>query len=103
MNDRPVCIIQVLLSDFICLCFQVARLVENDKMNSHTFKRKVAEPDIEQNDGNSLNNSHFSPQQRARMNDREEREKIVLWRQPLRTLYYFFLEFLILMKDYGVQ
>ncbi|XP_064620062.1 vacuole membrane protein 1-like isoform X2 [Lineus longissimus] len=81
----------------------VARLEDNDKMNSSTFKRKTNEPDIEQNDGNSLNNSHFSAQQKAKMEDRDEREKIVLWRQPLRTFYYFSLEFLILLKDYGVQ
>lgn len=32
--------------------------------------------------------------------DREERQNIVLWRQPLITLQYFSLEILVILKEW---
>jgi len=37
---------------------------------------------------------------RQRRKDQRERHKIVLWRKPIVTLTYFFLELVILLHDY---
>ena len=34
---------------------------------------------------------------------KKERAAIVLWRRPLTTLYYFFLEFLFFIKEVFVR
>ncbi|KAG1650536.1 Vacuole membrane protein 1 [Nymphon striatum] len=47
-------------------------------------------------------NSKFSTLQAdQKMIERKERESIVLWKQPLTTLYYFYLELLADISNYG--
>ncbi|KAM9117837.1 vacuole membrane protein 1 isoform 2-T3 [Pangshura tecta] len=54
----------------------------------------------EQHNGNFTDPS--LPCERKRR-DREERQNIVLWRQPLITLQYFFLETLINLKEWTIK
>ncbi|XP_064127381.1 vacuole membrane protein 1 isoform X3 [Loxodonta africana] len=51
----------------------------------------------EQHNGNFTDSSSMNEKKRR---DREERQNIVLWRQPLITLQYFFLEVLIILKEW---
>uniref|UniRef100_A0A8C3L3W5 Vacuole membrane protein 1 n=1 Tax=Chrysolophus pictus TaxID=9089 RepID=A0A8C3L3W5_CHRPC len=54
----------------------------------------------EQHNGNFTDSSLLSERKRR---DREERLNIVLWRQPLVTLQYFFLETLINLKEWTIK
>ncbi|XP_043355606.1 vacuole membrane protein 1 isoform X2 [Dermochelys coriacea] len=54
----------------------------------------------EQHNGNFTDPSLPCEQKRR---DREERQNIVLWRQPLITLQYFFLETLINLKEWTIK
>ncbi|XP_074640516.1 vacuole membrane protein 1-like isoform X2 [Tubulanus polymorphus] len=38
-----------------------------------------------------------------RLAEKDEREKIVLWKKPLVTLQYFFLELLFILKEYSLK
>ncbi|XP_040857354.1 vacuole membrane protein 1 isoform X2 [Ochotona curzoniae] len=51
----------------------------------------------EQQNGNFTDPSSMNEKKRR---DREERQNIVLWRQPLTTLQYFSLEVLIILKEW---
>ncbi|KAK2537368.1 Vmp1 [Columba guinea] len=54
----------------------------------------------EQHNGNFTDSSLLSERKRR---DREERLNIVLWKQPLVTLQYFFLETLINLKEWTIK
>ncbi|NWZ48997.1 VMP1 protein, partial [Haliaeetus albicilla] len=54
----------------------------------------------EQHNGNFTDSSLLSERKRR---DREERLNILLWRQPLVTLQYFFLETLINLKEWTIK
>uniref|UniRef100_A0A803SPC4 Ribosomal protein S6 kinase beta-1 n=1 Tax=Anolis carolinensis TaxID=28377 RepID=A0A803SPC4_ANOCA len=54
----------------------------------------------EQHNGNFTEPSSLGEQKRK---DREERQGIVLWRKPLVTLQYFFLETLISLKEWTIK
>ncbi|XP_072209906.1 vacuole membrane protein 1 [Excalfactoria chinensis] len=54
----------------------------------------------EQHNGSFTDSSSLSERKRR---DREERLNIVLWRQPLVTLQYFFLETLINLKEWTIK
>ncbi|NWI62350.1 VMP1 protein, partial [Todus mexicanus] len=54
----------------------------------------------EQHNGNFTDSSLLSERKRK---DREERLNIVLWKQPLVTLQYFFLETLINLKEWTIN
>ena len=66
--------------------------------NSTVTQRKRLEGNGSQN-GDSLNASL----RKSRMQEAEERANLVLWKHPLRTFQYFFLEVLVLFRDYGVK
>ncbi|XP_006882335.1 PREDICTED: vacuole membrane protein 1-like [Elephantulus edwardii] len=51
----------------------------------------------EQHNGNVTDPSSMNEKKKR---DREERQNIVLWRQPLITLQYFFLEILVTLKEW---
>ncbi|XP_031560842.1 vacuole membrane protein 1-like isoform X2 [Actinia tenebrosa] len=52
------------------------------------------------NDVNKKELDYEEEMRKQRKIDQRERHKIVLWRKPLTTLTYFFLEVLILLRDY---
>ncbi|XP_069471211.1 vacuole membrane protein 1 isoform X1 [Ambystoma mexicanum] len=54
----------------------------------------------EQHNGN-VTDSHWLHEKKRR--DREERQSIVLWRKPLITLQYFFLETLITLMEWTIK
>ncbi|XP_032354276.1 vacuole membrane protein 1 isoform X2 [Camelus ferus] len=68
-------------------------MAENGK---NCDQRRVA-MNKEQYNGNFTDPSSLSEKKRR---DREERQNIVLWRQPLVTLQYFSLEFLVILKEW---
>ncbi|XP_038533107.1 vacuole membrane protein 1 isoform X3 [Canis lupus dingo] len=68
-------------------------MAENGK---NCDQRRVA-MNKEQYNGNFTDPSSMNEKKRR---DREERQNIVLWRQPLITLQYFSLEILVILKDW---
>ena len=40
---------------------------------------------------------------RLKSREQEERSKLVLWRHPIITLYYFAMETLVLFHDFGLK
>ncbi|KAM5216050.1 vacuole membrane protein 1 isoform 1-T1 [Hipposideros larvatus] len=68
-------------------------MAENGKNCDH---RRVA-MNKEQYNGNFTDPSSMNEKKRR---DREERQNIVLWRQPLVTLQYFSLEILVILKEW---
>jgi hypothetical protein len=38
-----------------------------------------------------------------RISDNHQRQNLVLWRQPVTTLYYFLLELIVLLRSYGAR
>jgi len=38
-----------------------------------------------------------------RLKQHQDRRRLVLWRSPLRTLYYFMMETLVLLRRHGVR
>lgn len=71
-------------------------------------KRKEAKnsPDtngsvVQNNVNNKPKNVTNEVQQRQREKERSERESIVLWKQPVLTLEYFFKECIELVTHYG--
>ncbi|KAM8977205.1 vacuole membrane protein 1 [Pelodytes ibericus] len=57
-------------------------------------------PGKEQHNGSFQDPAFLSEKKRR---DREERQSIVLWRKPLITLQYFFLETLINLKEWSLK
>ncbi|VFV25495.1 transmembrane protein 49 [Lynx pardinus] len=68
-------------------------MAENGK---NCDQRRVA-MNKEQYNGNFTDPSSMNEKKRR---DREERQNIVLWRQPLITLQYFSLEILVILKEW---
>ncbi|XP_021574625.1 vacuole membrane protein 1 isoform X2 [Carlito syrichta] len=68
-------------------------MAENGK---NCDQRRVA-MNKEQHNGNFTDPSSVNEKKRR---DREERQNIVLWRQPLITLQYFSLEILVILKEW---
>ncbi|KAM5274639.1 vacuole membrane protein 1 isoform 2-T2 [Ctenodactylus gundi] len=68
-------------------------MAENGK---NCDQRRVA-MNKEQHNGNFTDPSPMNEKKRR---DREERQNIVLWRQPLITLQYFILETLVVLKEW---
>ncbi|ELK25261.1 Vacuole membrane protein 1 [Myotis davidii] len=68
-------------------------MAENGK---NCDQRRVA-MNKEQYNGNFTDPSSMNEKKKR---DREERQNIVLWRQPLITLQYFSLEILVILKDW---
>ena len=54
------------------------------------------------NGGESYNHhfNHKAINKKQRKMEREERQNIVLWKRPLITMQYFFLELIITVKEY---
>ncbi|XP_072635833.1 vacuole membrane protein 1 isoform X4 [Canis lupus baileyi] len=71
----------------------IYEMAENGK---NCDQRRVA-MNKEQYNGNFTDPSSMNEKKRR---DREERQNIVLWRQPLITLQYFSLEILVILKDW---
>ncbi|PNJ65725.1 VMP1 isoform 11, partial [Pongo abelii] len=68
-------------------------MAENGK---NCDQRRVA-MNKEQHNGNFTDPSSVNEKKRR---EREERQNIVLWRQPLITLQYFSLEILVILKEW---
>lgn len=82
----------------------IERLQESDRSAVLTDQNSGANRDTHSytpNGGNTFDHHHHhkSTQQQRNM-EREERQKIVLWRKPLITLQYFFLELVLTFKEY---
>ncbi|KAB0367279.1 hypothetical protein FD755_020603 [Muntiacus reevesi] len=73
--------------------FLIYEMAENGK---NCDQRRVA-MNKEQYNGNFTDPSSVNEKKRR---DREERQNIVLWRQPLITLQYFSLETLVILKEW---
>uniref|UniRef100_A0A7N5JXG7 Vacuole membrane protein 1 n=2 Tax=Ailuropoda melanoleuca TaxID=9646 RepID=A0A7N5JXG7_AILME len=71
----------------------IYEMAENGK---NCDQRRVA-MNKEQYNGNFTDPSSVNEKKRR---DREERQNIVLWRQPLITLQYFSLEILVILKEW---
>uniref|UniRef100_A0A671EPE6 Vacuole membrane protein 1 n=1 Tax=Rhinolophus ferrumequinum TaxID=59479 RepID=A0A671EPE6_RHIFE len=65
--------------------------------NGKNFDHRRAAMNKEQYNGNFTDPSSMNEKKRR---DREERQNIVLWRQPLVTLQYFSLELLVILKEW---
>ncbi|XP_074244177.1 vacuole membrane protein 1 isoform X3 [Saimiri boliviensis] len=71
----------------------ICEMAENGK---NCDQRRVA-MNKEQHNGNFTDPSSMNEKKRR---EREERQNIVLWRQPLITLQYFSLETLVILKEW---
>ncbi|XP_072503004.1 vacuole membrane protein 1 isoform X4 [Notamacropus eugenii] len=68
--------------------------------NGKNCEQRLSGMNKEQHNGSFTDPSSINERKRR---DREERQNIVLWRQPLVTLQYFFLEILINLKEWTVK
>ncbi|XP_074079671.1 vacuole membrane protein 1 [Macrotis lagotis] len=68
--------------------------------NGKNCEQRLTGMNKEQHNGNFTDPSSLNEKKRR---DREERQNIVLWRQPLITLQYFFLEILINLKEWTIK
>lgn len=80
---------------------QISRLIESDKMSNSEFRERGRGSGASAN-GDSSPKMH-SKQLQERMEEHREKGTIVLWRRPVLTLYYFFLELLSLTWEYSVR
>ncbi|CAH2222153.1 vacuole membrane 1 [Pelobates cultripes] len=79
--------------------FQVQLTYEMAENGTDCEQRRVGMAK-EQHNGNFTDPSFLSEKKRR---DREERQSIVLWRKPLITLQYFFMETLINLKEWSLK
>ncbi|WAR03410.1 VMP1-like protein [Mya arenaria] len=83
----------------------VARLMESEKTmkKSKTKARQRKHDDAASSGDRDLNGSVSDKKQdeKQREMDKQERESIVLWRSPVRTIRYFFLEASVLLYLLG--
>lgn len=60
--------------------------------------------DTSSTNGSTPNNVKHTSNSKLRnelQREKEERENLLIWKTPLKTLYYFAMEVFILLKTYG--
>lgn len=50
---------------------------------------------------NGANQSQRNGDLERKIQSRRDRQKLVLWRSPVQTFYYFTLELVVLLRSYG--
>lgn len=66
-------------------------------MSKESTARERVKTDTANEVGQPLSNGDLE----QKLQNRRDRQQLVLWRSPLQTFYYFILELSVLLRDYG--
>lgn len=83
---------------------QIARLETSDvKMTRAKVVRERKRPDGSDMNGATKQTHERSPALEQMVSLQKERGSLVLWKRPLLTFYYFLLEILVLIHNFGIK